>query len=115
MPPSLPNARRVRRCVALLAGASLCAAGCATSQPSRRSCERLVDRLATAFGASADELQRTRGSAEGRRGVQLLIDGCVRDQSPAAVDCALRARTLEELNRCGLRPLSAGPAPEPTP
>jgi hypothetical protein len=117
MPPSIPFPLRVRRCARVVAvvfgvgGAILGAPGCAGSQPSRRSCERLIERLATAFGASPDELQRTRSTAEGQRGVQLLIDGCVRDQSPAAVDCALRARTVEELNRCELRPLSAAPAP----
>lgn len=96
---------RLRMVIAALGlvGASALGAGC--NKPSEESCRKALGNLRQLLGT--DKLTLEQGSLEGE------IRRCRGGSSKKSVECAINAKTVEELRACNLvkLPASATPAP----
>lgn len=101
-----PLARGPARSV-LLAGffalLSLAASGCATVRPTRPECEKYIQRVSEILGGTKSELLSAEDNEESRRALDRLVEGCMKNQTKASVDCALNAKTQEAYDQCGIR------------
>lgn len=101
-PPSRGSARSVLiACVLSLA--SLAVPGCATVRPTRQECETYIQRVSEILGGTKSELLSAEDNEESRRALDRLVEGCMKNQSKSSVDCAIRAKTQEAYDQCGIR------------
>lgn len=99
-PPSSACASRL----ALWAGLALVAvSGCATVRPTRPDCEQYIQRVGEILGGNKSELMSAEDNEESRRALDRLVDGCMKNQTKKAVDCAIHAKTQEAYDKCGIR------------
>lgn len=87
----------------VLALAGLAGSGCATVRPTRPDCERYIQRVSEILGGTKSELLSAEDNDESRRALDRLVEGCMKNQTKASVDCALNAKTQEAYDQCGIR------------
>lgn len=101
--PARPAPARAPR-LALVAGLALAAtSGCATVRPTRPDCEMYIQRVGEILGGTKSELLSAGDNEESRLALDRLVEGCMRNQTKRAVDCAVQARTQEAYDKCGIR------------
>ena len=88
---------------AVLALTSLVPSGCATVRPTRPECELYIQRVSEILGGTKSELLSAEDNEESRRALDRLVEGCMKNQSKASVECAIRAKTQEAYDQCGIR------------
>lgn len=91
---------RIRMVIAALGLASAAALGAGCNKPSEESCRKALGNLRQLLGT--DKLTLESGSLEGE------IRRCRGGSSKKSVECAIAARTVEELRACNLVKLPDG-------
>jgi hypothetical protein len=99
---STPASARAAR-LALFAGLALSASGCATVRPTRQDCETYIQRVGEILGGPRSELLSAGDNDESRLAVERLVQGCMKNQTKRAVDCAIQARSQQAYDKCGIR------------
>jgi hypothetical protein len=101
--PAPSRCRRALLFAAAIGLGSLLSAGCATVRPTRQDCEQYIQRVSEILGGTKSELLSAEDNDESRRALDRLVEGCMKNQSKPAVECAIRAKSQEAYDKCGIR------------